>query len=62
MDAEKKQTARVHEKARTLRTIITVIGFAVGFFCIGLAIYLLIRRNSFQRRAGAGAAVVPPGR
>ena len=48
MDAEKKQTARVYEKARTLKTIITVIGFAVGFLCIGFAIFLLIRRNSFQ--------------
>ena len=47
MDAEKQQTARVYEKARTLKTIITVIGFAVGILCIGFAVYLLIRRNSF---------------
>ena len=48
MDAEKKQTARVYEKARTLKTIITVVGFAVGILCIGFAVFLLIRRNSFQ--------------
>ena len=54
MDAEKKQTARVAEKARTLKTIITVVGFAIGFLCIGLAIYLLIQRNSFASRAGRG--------
>ena len=48
MDAEKQQTARVYEKARTLKTIITVVGFAVGILCIGFAIFLLIRRNSLQ--------------
>lgn len=48
MDAEKKQTALVAEKARTLNHIITVIGFAVGILGIGIAIYLLIRRNSFR--------------
>ena len=45
MDAEKKQTARVAEKARTLKTIITVVGFTIGILCIGIAIYLLIHRN-----------------
>ena len=47
MDAEKQQTTRVYENARTLKNIITVIGFAVGILCIGFAVYLLIRRNSF---------------
>jgi N-acetylglutamate synthase-like GNAT family acetyltransferase len=47
MEAEKKQTARVYEKARTLKTVITVVGFAIGILCIGIAIYLLIRRNPF---------------
>jgi len=47
MDAEKKQTARVAEKARTLKTIITIVGFAVGISCIGLAIYLFMHRNPF---------------
>jgi hypothetical protein len=46
MDSEKKQTALVAEKARTLNHIITAIGFAIGILGIGIAIYLLIRRNS----------------
>jgi N-acetylglutamate synthase-like GNAT family acetyltransferase len=48
MDAEKKQTARVAEKARTLKTIIIVVGFTIGISCIGIAIYLLIHRNPLQ--------------
>ena len=47
MDAEKKQTARVAEKARTLKTIIIVVGFTIGISCIGIAIYLFIHRNPF---------------
>ena len=49
VDAEKKQTARVAEKARKLRTIITVVGFTIGIVCIGFAIYLLIHRNPFAQ-------------
>jgi N-acetylglutamate synthase-like GNAT family acetyltransferase len=49
MDAEKKQTARVAEKARTLKTIIIVVGFTIGISCIGLAIYLFIHRNPFRQ-------------
>jgi N-acetylglutamate synthase-like GNAT family acetyltransferase len=49
MDAEKKQTARVAEKARTLKTIIIVVGFTIGISCIGIAIYLLIHRNPFKQ-------------
>ncbi|MGH7990938.1 MAG: hypothetical protein ACREDS_12210, partial [Limisphaerales bacterium] len=44
MAAEKRDTDRVAEQARTLKTILTVIGFAVGIFCFGFAIYLLIHR------------------
>ncbi|HUA67552.1 MAG TPA: hypothetical protein VMA13_03295, partial [Candidatus Saccharimonadales bacterium] len=47
MDAEKEKTARVAEKARTLKTIITVAGFGIGILGIGIAIYLLIHRNPF---------------
>ena len=47
MDAEKKQTARVAEKARTLKTIIIIAGFTIGISCIGIAIYLFIHRNPF---------------
>jgi N-acetylglutamate synthase-like GNAT family acetyltransferase len=49
MDDEKKQTASVSQKARTLNTIITAIGFAIGIICFGAAIYLFIRRNPFSR-------------
>jgi N-acetylglutamate synthase-like GNAT family acetyltransferase len=47
LDAEKKQTARVAEKARMLKTVITVVGFTIGILCIGIAIYLFMHRNSF---------------
>ena len=49
MDAEKKQTAHVAEKARTLKTVITIVGFAIGISCIGIAIYLFIHRNPFAQ-------------
>jgi N-acetylglutamate synthase-like GNAT family acetyltransferase len=48
MDAEKKQTAHIFEKARTLKTVITIVGFTIGILCIGIAIYLFIHRNPFQ--------------
>jgi N-acetylglutamate synthase-like GNAT family acetyltransferase len=47
MDAEKQQTARTFEKAKTLKTVITIIGFAVGILCFVIAGYLLIHRNPF---------------
>ena len=48
MDAEKKQTARVEEKARTLQTVITIAGFGIGIFMLpGVVIYLLVHRNPF---------------
>ncbi|MEI9960624.1 MAG: hypothetical protein WDM76_05665 [Limisphaerales bacterium] len=50
MDAEKKQTARVAAKAKTFRTIITVLGFTTFFICIAIAIYLFMH----HRNAGAG--------
>lgn len=49
MDAEKKQTARVSEKAKTFRTIVTILGFAIFFVCIAIAGYLLIHRNPFAQ-------------
>jgi len=49
MDAEKQQTARVAGKARTLRTVITVVFFAIGIVSIGFAIYLLVHRNPFAQ-------------
>jgi N-acetylglutamate synthase-like GNAT family acetyltransferase len=47
MDAEKKQTARIAEKARILKTVVIVLGFAVGFLCIAIAIYLFVHHNPF---------------
>jgi N-acetylglutamate synthase-like GNAT family acetyltransferase len=48
--AEKKDTDSISTKARTINTIITVIGFAIGIFCIGFAIYLFVHRNPFSPR------------
>jgi N-acetylglutamate synthase-like GNAT family acetyltransferase len=47
--AEKKDTDRVSEKARSIKTIITVIGFAIGILSIGFAIYLFAHRQPFSR-------------
>jgi N-acetylglutamate synthase-like GNAT family acetyltransferase len=46
-ESEKQHSAQTLEKARTLRTIITVTGFVVGALCLGILIYLLVRRNPF---------------
>ena len=48
MSAEKRNTERTHEQARTLKNIITIIGFAIGILCLGFAAYLLVHRNSFS--------------
>ena len=48
MDAEKKQTARVADKARFLKNLITIVGFAVGIICFGFAIYLFVHRNPYS--------------
>ena len=48
MSAEKRNTERTHEQARTLRNIITIIGFAIGILCLGFAAYLLVHRNTFS--------------
>jgi N-acetylglutamate synthase-like GNAT family acetyltransferase len=47
MSAEKRNTERTYEQARTLKTIITVVGFTIGILCFGIAAYLLIHRNPF---------------
>jgi preprotein translocase subunit SecE len=49
MAAEKKDTERISEKARTIKTIITVLGFVIGISCFCYAIYLFIHRNPFSR-------------
>jgi N-acetylglutamate synthase-like GNAT family acetyltransferase len=47
--AKKQETARVRERARTLNTIVTVVGFSIGILCFGVAVYLLIRHNPFSQ-------------
>jgi N-acetylglutamate synthase-like GNAT family acetyltransferase len=49
MAAEKKETDRLSEKARTFRTVVTILGFAIGIVGIGIAIYLFVQRNPFSR-------------
>jgi hypothetical protein len=48
MADEKKETDRLAEKARNLRTAITVIGFAIGIIGIIVAAYLFIQRDPFS--------------
>lgn len=48
MSMEKRNTERTYEQARTLKTIITVIGFTIGILSFILAGYLLIHRNPFS--------------
>ncbi len=49
MAAEKKETDRLSEKARTIRIVVTVLGFAIGIIGIIVAVYLFIHRNPFSR-------------
>lgn len=39
LDAEKSQTARVNERAKTLKTIVTIAGFGIFFVCMCILIY-----------------------
>jgi hypothetical protein len=45
-EAETQRTTQTRDQARTLTTIITVAGFAIGIALIGFAFYLLVRRGS----------------
>jgi N-acetylglutamate synthase-like GNAT family acetyltransferase len=49
MDQEKAQTERVREQAQTMRTIITVVAFAIGILAFGFAFYLLVHRGMVAR-------------
>lgn len=46
MTAERQNTERTFQQARTLKTLITVIGFTIAILCFGAAAYLLIHRIS----------------
>ncbi len=48
MAEEKSEAKKISEKAKTINTIITVAGFAIGILCIGIAIYLFVHRNPFS--------------
>ena len=49
MAGEKNETEKISQKAKTINTVITVVGFAIGILCIGIAIYLFVHRNPFSR-------------
>jgi hypothetical protein len=49
MNAEKKQTARIAEQARILRTIVIVAGFGFFFVCLGFAAFLIMHRHASFR-------------
>jgi N-acetylglutamate synthase-like GNAT family acetyltransferase len=49
MTEAKLETRKISEKAKTINTILTVAGFAIGILGIGIAIYLFIHRNPFGR-------------
>ena len=46
MDAEKKKTERVAEKAKTLKAIITIAGFLIFFVCMAVLIYWVMHGHS----------------
>jgi N-acetylglutamate synthase-like GNAT family acetyltransferase len=50
METEKQRDSRILDQARMLKTIVTVIGFAIGILCICVAVYLLIHRSPFLSR------------
>jgi N-acetylglutamate synthase-like GNAT family acetyltransferase len=49
MAGEKSETKKISEKAKTINTVITVVGFAIGIMSIGFAIYLFVHRNPFEK-------------
>jgi N-acetylglutamate synthase-like GNAT family acetyltransferase len=49
MAGEKSESQKISEKAKTINTIITVAGFAIGIICFGIAIYLFVHRQPFSR-------------
>ena len=44
---ERENIERVSEKVQTFKTVVTVLGFAIGIICFGIAAYLFIHRNPF---------------
>ena len=48
MSSEKQNAARVHERAQTLKTIITIVGFSIGIVCFCVVVYFIVRSNPFS--------------
>ena len=48
MDEEKRRTARMIEQAQTMRTIITVVAFAIGILAFGYLFYLMVHRGTIR--------------
>ncbi len=44
MEAEKQNSARVFERARVMKTLVTVVAFVIAALVFGAAIYVLMRR------------------
>ena len=47
MAMERQNTERTHQQAKTVRTIVTVIGFGIGLLGFGVAAYLLFQHGPF---------------
>jgi N-acetylglutamate synthase-like GNAT family acetyltransferase len=47
MSLERQNTERAFQQARTLKTVITVIGFTIGIVCFVIAAYLVFHRGGF---------------
>ena len=45
--AEQQNITRVSEKIQTFKTVVTILGFAIGIICIAVATYLFVNRNPF---------------
>jgi N-acetylglutamate synthase-like GNAT family acetyltransferase len=49
MEVEKKQTAQIASRARQIRTLFTIIFFAIGLICFAFAVWLLLRHPPTAR-------------
>ena len=49
MAGEKGAAEKISKRAKKINLIITIAGFAIGIICIGITIYIFVRRNPFSR-------------
>lgn len=47
MSLERQNTERAFQQARTLKAVVTVIGFTIGIVCFVIAAYLVFHRGGF---------------